>query len=432
MSKREIDRHAIIQKLIGKEILRVHASKLLGLSLRHVTRLKQAVIKDGAAALVNKQRGQPSHHQLTKRERTKIIKLLKDKYSDFGPTLATEKLREVHKIVRDSKTIRAIQISEGLWKPRRTKKKEEHRSWRPRRSAYGELEQFDGCYHDWFEGRGGITEACLLATIDDATGKIVKAEFSPHEGVFPVFGFWKAYIETHGKPRAIYLDRFSTYKMNSRAAKDNPDLKTQFERAMLELQVELIFALSPQAKGRIERLFDTLQDRLVKELRLRNISTVEEANKFLIEVFIPDFNKKFSVIPTSEANLHQKLSNKELTKLPSIFSRQEKRIVQNDFTFSFKKQWYQLTKNQPATICKKDEIIVEERLDNSIVVCLRGKQLNYTILPDRPKKAWTQFVIPKTTVPTKPSADHPWRRRIHSEIVGIDLSKSDILTSLNR
>lgn len=422
MSKKDIDRHAIIQKFINKEISREYVAKLLGLSLRQVTRLKQAAVDGGAAALVHKQRGQPSHNKLSEKERTKIINLLKNKYSDFGPTLATEKLHETHKIKHDPKTIRAIQISEGLWKPRRTKEKGEHRAWRLRRSAFGELEQFDGSYHDWFEGRGSLGETCLLAAIDDAANFVVRLEFAPHEGVFPVFAFWQTYLETNGKPRAIYLDRFSTYKMNSHVAKENPDLKTQFERAMSGLGVETIFALSPQAKGRVERLFKTLQDRLVKELRLEKISSVEAANEFLKKTFIPNFNEKFSVVPVSEANLHQKLTAKELVALPSIFSRQEKRVVQNDFTFSFKNQWYQLIKNQPVTVCKKDEITVEEHLDNTIVIRLRGKSLNYELLPNRPKKAWTQFVLPKTTVPIKPAANHPWRQRINAEIARANLS----------
>ncbi len=415
MSQKDIDRHGVLKRLIRKEIKRTHAAMLLNLTVRHVTRLKQAVVALGAKALIHKQRGKPSHNCLSEKEVAKIVKLLKEKYMDFGPTFATEKLFVNHKIDHDPKTIRAIQITENLWKPRQSKTKSEHRAWRQRRSAYGEMEQFDGSYHDWFEGRGGIYEACLLASIDDATGKLTKLLFAPHEGVFPVFGFWKAYIETNGKPRQIYIDKFSTYKMNHATAKDNPNLKTQFQRAMNDLHIEPIFANSPQAKGRIERLFDTLQDRLVKEMRLANISTIEEANQFLKDMFIPSFNKMFSVEPVSSANMHQTLIEKEKKILPSIFSRQEKRIVQNDFTFSFQNQWYQLTKIQPATICKKDEVIVEEHLDHTIHIRLRGKELNYTILPLRPKKASVPFVIAKSTPHiTLPRADHPWRQRIHA------------------
>lgn len=416
MSKKDIDRHDVLKRLIRKEIKRSHAAKLLRLTVRQVTRLKQAVVTLGATALIHKQRGCPSHNQLPKNERTKIVHLLKEKYADFGPTFAAEKLLEPHKIDRDPKTIRTIQIREGLRKPRRSKTKIEHRAWRQRRSAFGEMERFDGSYHDRFEGRGGNKEACLLAAIDDATGRLTRLEFAPHEGVFPVFAFWKRYLETHGKPRQIHVDKFSAYKMNHRMAKDNPDLKTRFQRALTELHIELIFANSPQAKGRAERLFDTLQDRLVKELRLAGIDSEEDANRFLEKKFVPSFDKKFSVEPASPSNLHQSLTEKENKNLSSIFSRQEKRTVQNDFTFSFQNQWYQLMENQPATVCKKDEVTVEERLDHTIHIRLRGKELNHVLLPDRPKKAVVPFVIAKSAPRvTRPRADHPWRRRFHAD-----------------
>lgn len=423
MSKREIDRHTVLEQLIKKEIRRSHAAKLLKLSARHVTRLKQAVVEFGAEALVNKQRGRPSHNQIPADERKKITRLLTEKYPDFGATFASEKLKECHKIDRDPKTIRAIQEEAGLVGPKRGRTKDTHRSWRQRRSAFGEMEQFDGSYHNWFEGRGSIEEACLLAAIDDATGKVTFAEFAPHEGVFPVFAFWKRYLETHGKPRSVYMDKFSTYKMNSAAAKLNPDLKTQFQRAMTALQIEPIFAQSPQAKGRIERFFETAQDRFVKELRLAGISTIEEANRFLNEALIPAFNEQFSVAPASEANLHQPLAAHERKSLPSIFARQETRIVNNDFTFSFQKQWYQLTEYQPVTVCKKDEVTVEEHLDHTIHIRLRGKDINYVLLPARPKKASVPFVLAKSSPPTKPSADHPWRKQFRVDVLKTHSSK---------
>jgi hypothetical protein len=418
MSKREVDRFEIISRLRRGELNGTEAGKLLRLCTRQIRRLKQAVKEKGVAGLIHGLRGKFSNRRMEEKERKRIVLLLKEKYSDFGPTFAAEKLRDLNRIDRDPKTIRAIQIEEGLWEPRRSKTKDKHRSWRQRRSAYGEMLQFDGSYHDWFEGRGGLHEACLLASIDDATGKVTDAQFAPHEGVFPVFAYWKRQCETEGKPRSIYLDKFSTYTMSSEAAKNNPDLKTQFQRAMIALQIEPIFANSPQAKGRIERLFDTFQDRLVKELRLANISTIEAANKFLKEKFIPAFNAKFSVQPASSANLHRKLTAKELAALPSIFSRQEERTVQNDFTFSFKNQWYQIMEQQPVTVCKKDILTVEERLDDTIHFRLRGKELNVTPLTKRPKLAIVPFVIPKTApVLMRPSANHPWRQRFHADVL---------------
>lgn len=413
LSERGLDRANIIQQFIRREITRRHAALLLACTERHIMRLARAVEDHGAQALAHQSRGRPSNNSLAHEERELISGLITANYPDFGPTLATEHLRHEHHITRDPKTIRQIMVGAELWKPKKQQKNVgPHRTWRSRRSAFGELEQFDGCYHHWLEDRGGTGELCLLAAIDDATGKITRAVFVPHEGVFPVMDFWDKYLKTHGKPRAIYLDKFSTYKMNSAVAKENPDLKTQFQRAMSTLQIEPIFANSPQAKGRIERLFQTLQDRLVKALRLQGISTVAEANEFLATTFIPFFNQKFAVIPASEANLHRPLTEKERAALPSILSRHEARTIQNDFTVAWQKSWFQLTEHQPVTICRRDVLTVEEHLDGTIHLRLRGKELNYIILPERPKKVSHPVVIAKTAPSTwKPAADHPWRHR---------------------
>lgn len=409
MSQREVDRHGIIKRLIDCKINGTEASKLLKLSLRQVRRLKSVVFEKGAKGLVHGNRGKIGNRSLSEEERKKIVSLLHERYSDFKPTFACEKLRECHEIVHDPKTIRAIQIKEGLWKPRRKKAGSQHRSWRQRRSYYGEMEQFDGSYEYWFEDRG--PKCCLLASIDDATGDVTKATFGFNEGVIPVFTFWKEYLEQHGKPHSIYLDKFSTYKMNCKEAKDNPDLKTQFKRAADELHMELIFANSPQAKGRVERLFQTFQDRLIKEMRLVNVSTIEEGNIFL-QSYLPKFNKQFSVEATSTSDLHNKLNNKELNNLFSVFSRQETRVVQNDFTIAHNTNWYQLTEKQPVTVCKRDKVIVEERLDGSVWIRLRGKYLAYKILPERPKRTKTNIWVLTNNTVTKPAIDHPWRKQI--------------------
>ena len=418
MSVKEMDRYDIISRLKRQEINGAKAAELLNLSQRQTRRLKAKVKKDGAKGLIHGNRGKPSHNRLADEEKDKIKRLLHKHYYDFGPTLAEEKLRENHHFVHDPKTIRQIMIDEGLWQPRKQKNKSKHRSWRERKASYGEMVQFDGSYEHWLEDRNGTGEICLLAAVDDATGKIIEAKLDQDEGVFPVFGFWRQYLEKHGKPRNIYLDKFSTYKMNQKVAIENHDLKTQFQRALVELKIEPIFANSPQAKGRVERLFNTLQDRLIKEMRLLNLNTIEEANLFLKKVFIPQFNKRFAIQPRNEANLHAPLTTKEQNDLVSIFSRQTKRTVQNDFTFSFNNQWYQLTKEQPATICKKDEVIVEEHLDNSIHIRLRNKYLNYALLPERPKKASNDltWIIPKRSTAHIPPPNHPWRKRfIHAK-----------------
>ncbi len=382
-SHRELRRLEIIHRLIRGQINGTQAAEMAGLSIRQVRRIKGRVKKDGAQGAAHASRGQTSNFKISEDERERIVSLIKERYDDFGPTLATEKLAEQHNIVHDPKTIRAIMIQEKLWTPRRKKgTMATHRSWRLRRSNYGELIQFDGSYEHWFENRKGSGEVCLLAAIDDATSRL-EARFDAHEGVFPIFGFWREYLLNTGKPISIYLDKFSTYKMNQKVAVENHDLKTQFQRAMTELKIEPIFANSPQAKGRVERLFGTLQDRLIKELRLENISDIETANTFLQKTFIPFFNKRFAVSPRNPANLHKLLSEKEKSRLNSILSKHTTRTVQNDFTVSFKNQWYQLLLNQPATVCKRDEIIVEEHIDRKIHFRLRNKSLNVKPIPKR-------------------------------------------------
>jgi hypothetical protein len=306
-------------------------------------------------------------------------------------------------------------IEKELWKSHK-QKKDEHRSWRPRKEYYGEMEQFDGSYHLWFEKRycdkdRNPMEVCLLVAIDDATGKITKAAFMANEGVYAVFTFWKVYIEKKGKPKIIYLDKFSTYKINHKAAVDNFELMTQFQRAVKDLSFRLISAHSPQAKGRIERLFKTLQDRLIKELRLVGINTPEEANKFLEEVFIPKFNKRFAVVPEKKGDLHKPLTAIDKKNIDRIFSVQSSRTVHNDFTIQFKNSWYQLTEIQPATIRAKNKVLVEEWLDGTLHLSIRGKYLSYLLLPDKPKKEKSDPTILTThTLNWKPSPDHPWRK----------------------
>jgi len=302
--------------------------------------------------------------------------------------------------------------TEGLWKPRK-QKGSEYRCSRPRKEYYGEMEQFDGSYHHWFEDRGPY--CCLLASIDDAKGVITKAKFVQNEGTLPVFGFWQDYFLLHGKPRTIYLDKLRTYYNNSQAALNDEEMLTQFQRAMRELAVEPITAHSPQAKGRVERLFNTLQDRLIKEMRLKNISDINTGNRFLEEGFLSWFNQKYGREPARKANLHRKLTQQEKRQLPSILSRHSQRTVQNDFTIRFNNQWYQLSKEQPVTIRPKERVLLEERIDGSLSIRLRGKYLNYQILTTKPQKQTKQpWVIAASQKPErkyyKPPKDHPWRR----------------------
>lgn len=411
MTNKEVNRYAIVKKLLEKEINGTQAAELLKLSVRHIKRLKAKVKEHGPKALIHQARGKVGNRSLPDKEKKNIVRLLHKHYSDFKPTFASEKLKERHNIARDPKTIRKLMIQEGLWKPRK-KKQGDYHSWRQRRACFGEMEQFDGSYHYWLEDRGPF--CCLLASIDDATGIPTKAKLAKDESTFSVFDFWKDYLKEHGKPHSIYLDKFSTYKMTQKVAQENHDTLTQFQRAMRELSIEPISANSCQAKGRVERLFETFQDRLIKELRLAGVSTTKEANVFIEKEFLPKYRQKYAVEPRSQANLHKRLSLKEEKSLDSVFSKQYERTVRSDFTISYSNQWYQLLKEQPATICKQDTVKVEERLDGSVQFRLRGKYLNYKVLPERPKKMETPWVIPASKKPVYiPPADHPWRRKFN-------------------
>lgn len=404
----------VLTQATGGKLTNNQASKLLHISVRQLQRLKKEVLEKGVLAVVHKLKGRLGNHSIEKSVRVNVLTIIKQSYSDFKPSFASEKLKEQHGLIINPETLRLWMIEEGLWKVHQQRKVNYH-AWRQRKDYFGELEQFDGSYHLWFEGRltdeyGNPQEVCLLAAIDDATGKITHAKFDLNEGVTAVFNFWMDYVLILGKPLGIYLDKFSTYKINHKSAVDNLLLMTQFQKAMKLLGVAVINANSPEAKGRVERLFGTLQDRLIKELRLNNISSIAEANLFLKE-FIPKFNSRFSVIPALDGDVHRQLTQGEKRSLKSIFSIKSQRRVNFDFTIQFKNHFYQLEEVQPVTIRPKEKVLVEEYLNGSIHFKFRGKYLKTFILPERPKKISRQPVI-LTSHPLnwKPPPDHPWRQ----------------------
>jgi len=410
MTQKELGRYEVVKRLIKKEINGTEAAKQLDLSVRQIKNLKAKVKKYGAKGIIHGNRGKPGNRAVAKEIIEKIKKVVEEKYSDFGPTFASEKLEEKHQIKIGKEKLRQLMIEWKLRKVKARKKNKEYRAWRERKEQYGEMEQFDGCYFSWLEGRDGSNELCLLASIDDATGDITHLRFAHDEGIIPSFDFWKQYFEKHGKPMSIYLDKFSTYKVNTKSLADDPNILTKFESAMKDIGTKIIHANSPQAKGRIERVFKTLQDRLVKELRLAGISTLEEANKF-VEKFIPQFNAKFGVIPQKKGNLHQPLTKFAKENLDKILSVKNTRIVNNDFTVKFKDQWFQLGPSQPCLILRKDNVQIEERIDGRLLISLRDKYLDYEVLPERPRKIKMEVVgLAKTKPYWKPPADHPWRK----------------------
>ena len=417
LSSKELDRAEMLGRILNKTITQQEAADSLGITDRQIRRLIVMYRDEGTASLAHKSRGKPSNNRLPQNLKDQVVALVKAKYPDFGPTFAAEKLAQSDGLKIGDETLRKLMIKEGIWKHK--KRKPTHRTRRERRACYGDMEQFDGCTHDWFEGRlpKGVW-ATLLASRDDANNTVV-AQFLAYEGTRPVMQFWWDYFKAYGKPASIYLDKHGTYKVNSKNALDDDSMISQFERAMKQLNVRIIHAHSPQAKGRIENLFGTLQDRLVKELRLANISDLPTANKFLQDTFLPTFNARFCVTPQSETDVHRPLQPKE--DLAAILSVQSNRYVNQDFTIRFKNQWLQLAKIQPLLVLPGTQVLIEDRLDGSLCIRLKDQYLGYTQLSSKPAPvhspppalASDQEAI-KLRESTKreqikPSPNHPWR-----------------------
>lgn len=412
MTKRELFKYETVKQVVDKMITALAAAKKLGITRRHVQRLKLKA-DEGAEAFIHGNRGQPGNRGIDPKVIEKAAKLLKEKYEDFKPTFAAEKLSEEHGIKMSKEKARTLMTSLGLWKPKPRKENGEYRSWRPRKEFVGEMQQFDGSYHHWFEERA--PECCLLTSIDDASGRITKAVFGLNEGVAEVSKFWKEYVLEKGKPVSIYLDKYSTYKVNHKNAVDNEKLLTKFQVMVNDIDVRLITAHSPQAKGRVERLFGTLQDRLVKELRLAGISDMKAANVFL-EKFIPSFNDRFGVIPMKREDVHRQLLSDEKKNIDSIFSVKETRKIGNDFTVRFEGVWLQLEEIQSATVLRHDTVVLEKRLGGTLHMSLRGKYLSFKALPERPEKTKRITALVQTKQPRTwviPPKDHPWRRNFN-------------------
>lgn len=404
-------RLSTIKETLAGTITNSTAAVRLGITVRQVQRLKKRFKISGHDSLIHGSRGKTGSRKTNMNTEDKIVQIVKEKYHDFGPTMVWEKLQTVYNMTLSDETVRAIMIRNNIWKSKK-RERGQYFSWRDRRSSYGELQQFDGSYHDWFEGRNPLLpEVCLLASIDDATGKITHAVFDLNESVTAVFSFWMEYVKIQGIPTEIYLDKFSTYKINHKEATDNTELMTQFGRATHELGIKLIFANTPQAKGRIERLFQTLQDRLVKEMRIANINTIDEANLFLKDTFIPWFNGRFAVVSKCPDNCHRKVDSSTVQKLESIFSKHYIRRINSDFTIQYKNNWYQLKEIQPITVYKTDKVLIEDRLDKTIKIKYKDRYLNYFELPDKPLKINSApIILTEHKSNWVPPIDHPWRR----------------------
>ena len=415
MSTKELDRAEVLSKLKQRTLSQTQAADTLGISTRQIKRLFRAYKKLGAKALISKKRGKPSNHRLPRGQKEWALALIREHYPDFGPTLACEKLLEVHKIKISVGCIRALMILEGLWVDKKIKRRRIFQL-RERRAREGELIQADGSPHDWFEGRG--PKCTLLHCIDDATGKIMVGLFAPSETIWSYFELMQMYLKKHGRPLAMYSDKHSVFKVNKSGALSGTGL-TQFGRAMRELDIELIYANSPQAKGRIERSNRTLQDRLVKELRLNKISTIEEANAFL-PAFIEDYNRRFAVVPKDPNNAHRPLLQEH--NLDLIFTIQEFRYLSKNLAFQYKNTIYQIRTERETYALQKARISVREKQDGSVEVFYKGKALAFATYNSQEKqgdvidaKTLNEMIdnlqkkveMPKRRC--KPAYNHPWR-----------------------
>lgn len=380
MSTREVERVAIMESLLAKRIKQKHAGCQMGVSVRQIQRLIKRYRTEGVKGLIHKNRGRVSNRLLPEEKRKQIVNLIKASYPDFGPTLACEKLLERDGIKCSSETIRKIMTEEGLWNPKKKQVMEIH-TYRERRPCVGELVQLDGSPHKWFEDRG--KPCTLVAFIDDAASKIMDGEFVDYEGTFTLFSATEHYLQTHGKPLSLYVDKHSTFKINRQATIEE-ELKdflpqSQFGRAMGQLRIELIFANSPQAKGRVERLFETLQDRLAKELRLEGISTKEEGTEYFRKIYIPKHNARFAVLPKDPINVHRALSPSD--DLPRIFTVQTVRHVSKALTVQYKNIRYQLDMTGSYRyLLKNQQILVEENKTGTLVFRYRDKAMPCRII----------------------------------------------------
>lgn len=397
----------VMQRLKEKRMSQKEAANMLDLSVRQIKRLWRKYKQDEVTGLVSQRRGKPSNHRLDEKMSRQALDLLKERYSDFGPTLAHEKLSEIHGVRMSRESVRKLMIAEGLWKARRAKKAPIHQM-RERRACLGELVQIDGSEHAWFEGRGD--KCTLLVFIDDATGKVLELRFVQSEGFFAYCEAARHYFESYGKPLAFYSDKHSVFRINTPQPIGAGDGLTQFGRAMKELDIQIICANSPQAKGRVERANQTLQDRLVKELRLRDISSMEVANAFAPE-FCEDFNRRFAVVPRSDHDAHRPLLETE--NLDLIFSRQKTGTLSKNLTVQFDKVIYQIQSDRPNYALRNAQVTICQDAKGVVTILYKNKPLTYTTFKKLPRQAEvvdTKDVNRTIQPPKSPAPNHPWRQ----------------------
>lgn len=411
LSTKDRDRLKVLHEVKRKHLTQRAAAQQLGISDRWVRELLGGVKQEGDRGVVHRLRGRVSNRRLPEKVRRKALELVQARYGDFGPTLACEYLAQEHEVRVSKETLRQWLIGAGLRRAKRRKVEAVH-VWRARRSCRGELVQWDTSEHDWLEGRG--PKLYLVAMIDDASSQAY-ARFVEHDSREANLGVLWGYLEQWGRPLAFYTDKGSLFSVNQpppEAAEDEvvKEETTQIGRALKELEIEWIAAHSPQAKGRIERFFGTAQDRLVKGLRVAKVSSLEEANQYLEQEYLPRWNRTFTVIPAHASDAHRPLSRAH--DLAAILSQVEARVVTPDYTIRYQGKIYQIARADIRAGLRGGQVRVERRLDGSLAVKFRDQYLSITEcrpLPKTPEKPRPRS--PATTankVHSKP--DHTWMK----------------------
>ena len=417
MSIKELRRLEVIQSLEAKRIRQKQAAEQLSLSVRQVRRLLSNYRSQGAVGLINKRRGKPSNNRINDVERERIITIIQEQYTDFCPTLATEYLARCHGFTHSVETLRQWMIAANIWQIK-TKPKKRHYPMRERRPRFGELIQVDGSKHKWFEDRA---EYCtLIAFIDDATSALLYARFEPTETTVAYLKGLQSHIQNYGLPVALYSDKHGIFTKHQ----EENFIPTQLERALEDLLVELILAHSPQAKGRVERIFLTLQDRLVKAMRLEGISDIDTANAFLAD-YLEQHNQKFALVPKVNEDAHRSWKDSEII-LARHCSIQHPRTLDKNLTTRFKGQRFiiQTDPGSPRYMLRKSKITVCEHLNGQIELLYNNESLPYEVF-DQPRSRKT-VVTEKTlnkivdkavrnyasrwSMVRKPAKTHPWKK----------------------
>lgn len=410
MSQSELGRYQELQKVCEKRQTIAQAAESLGISERQVKRLRKRFEEEGPKGLISRKLGKTSNRQLPAGLKETALGLIQDHYGDFGPTLAHEYLTEKHGLPLSVTTVRNVMMEHCLWLPKLQRKKRIFQL-RPRRARVGELVQLDGSEHEWFEGRGPY--CTLLSFIDDATSKILFLKFVKSENLIDYFDAMRGYIEKHGRPQTLYPDKHGVFRVNREGALSGTGI-TQFGRAMKELDIQLICANTPQAKGRVERRHRDLQDRLIKAMRLQKLETLEEANAFLPS-FIDDFNKRFGKPPKDATNAHRPLL--PVQNLGRIFCKKTQRQLSKNLTLQYDNVIYQIISKRPSYAMRKARVEVLESKDGTVAIEYRGQPL--TAVPYHQMQARTEEVsskelltklAEKATYRPKPGRHHPWKR----------------------